>query len=182
MASATTTTTTSGYITCGYTSGNTTAVINSLDLKSAPVTQNAITFEDCLAALGHGSIVKPSKSLTVVDVRILAPGKVVAVTFDDGATEKAVCHESDEFSLETGIAVCLAKHAMGGSSEYNKAVKKAVKVYEDKLAKEKAEAEEKARREKRRAKHQAYIKRREEKKREGRIEEMAEAYRRAMGN
>lgn len=170
------TSTTSVYVSNAYSTSNTISddsYFMGLTSKNTPV--KTYTVGDMTAS-------EPCKSLTVVDVKILAPGKVVAVTFDDGATEKAVCHESDEFSLETGIAVCLAKHAMGGSSEYNKAVKKAVKVYEDKLAKEKAEAEEKARREKRRAKHLAYLKRRDEKKREGRIEEMAEAYRRAMGN
>lgn len=171
------TSTTSAYVTNAYSTSNTisddTCFIGCLASKDTPVKTYTV---------GDMTTSKSRKSLTVVDVKILAPGKVVAVTFDDGSTEKAVCHESDEFSLETGIAVCLAKHAMGGSSEYNKAVKKAVKVYEDKLAKEKAEAEEKARREKRRVKHQAYLKRRDEKKREGRIEEMAEAYRRAMGN
>ena len=116
----------------------------------------------------------------VVDVKILAPNKVVEVTFADGTRQKAVCDENDEFSMETAIAVCLAKRAMGGSAAYNKAVKKAMKVYEDKLAREEEEAKEKARREKRRAKHKAYLERREVKRREARIEEMAEAYRRAL--
>ena len=116
----------------------------------------------------------------VVDVKILAPNKVVEVTFADGTRQKAVCDENDEFSMETAIAVCLAKRAMGGSAVYNKAVKKAMKVYEDKLAREEEEAKEKARREKRRAKHKAYLERREAKRREARIEEMAEAYRRAL--
>lgn len=116
----------------------------------------------------------------VVAVTEIVPGKVVCVEFADGKKEKAVCAEEDVYSLETGVAICLAKHAMGGSASYNRAVKKAMKVYEDKLAREEEEAKEKARREKRRAKHKAYLERREAKRREARIEEMAEAYRRAL--
>ena len=116
----------------------------------------------------------------VVAVTEIVPGKVVCVEFADGKKEKAVCAEEDVYSLETGVAICLAKHAMGGSASYNRAVKKAMKVYEDGIAKEQAEIAEKARREKRRQKHLDYLKRREEKRREARIDEMAEAYRRAL--
>ena len=124
----------------------------------------------------------PASKDEVVAVTEIVPGKVVCVEFADGKKEKAVCAEGDVYSLETGVAICLAKHAMGGSASYNRAVKKAMKVYEDGIAKEQAEIAEKTRREKRRQKHLDYLKRREEKRREARIEEMAEAYRRAMGN
>ena len=122
----------------------------------------------------------PASKDEVVAVTEIVPGKVVCVEFADGKKEKAVCAEEDVYSLETGVAICLAKHAMGGSASYNRAVKKAMKVYEDGIAKEQAEIAEKTRREKRRQKHLDYLKRREEKRREARIDEMAEAYRRAL--
>lgn len=126
---------------------------------------------------------------SVVDVNIIVPNKVVEVTFADGTKEKSVCREPDTFSLESAISICISKKIMGGSSAYNNAVKRGMKVYEDK---QKREATEKAERiEKKRAKRLAYkerraVKRAEEEKqrkakeREEQIAIQTEAYLRAM--
>ena len=120
----------------------------------------------------------------VTDVRIIVPNKVVEVTFSDGTKEKAVCHKDDTFTLEAAIAICISKKIMGGSSAYNNAVKRGIKVYEDKLKREEFNKAEQERIEKRRAKRLAYKKRREEKKvqveKERQIEIQKEAYIRAM--
>lgn len=69
---------------------------------------------------------------------------------------------------------------MGGSSVYNNAVKRGMKVYDAKLEKEADEKAEQERIEKKRAKRLAYKERRAAKKREEQIAIQAEAYLRAM--
>lgn len=120
----------------------------------------------------------------ITDVKVLVPNKVVEVTFLDGKKEKAVCREPDVFSLETAISICISKRLMGGSGAYNKAIKRGIKVYEDKQKKEALEKAEQERIEKKRAKRKAYKKRCAEKKeqaeKEKQIEIQKEAYIRAM--
>ena len=128
---------------------------------------------------------------SVVDVNIIVPNKVVEVTFADGTKEKSVCREPDTFSLESAISICISKKIMGGSSAYNNAVKRGMKVYEDKQKREATEKAEQERIEKKRAKRLAYkerraVKRAEEEKqrkakeREEQIAIQTEAYLRAM--
>lgn len=69
---------------------------------------------------------------------------------------------------------------MGGSSAYNNAIKRGMKVYEDKQNKEAAEKAEQERIEKKRAKRLAYKERRAAKRREEQIAIQTEAYLRAM--
>lgn len=116
----------------------------------------------------------------ITDVNIIVPNKVVEVSFIDGDKQKTVCQEPDVFSLEQAISICLAKHLLGGTSAYNKAVRDGIKVYEEnqkEMWRIKAEEERIA---KRRAKKAAYMKRRTEKRREEQIEIQKEAYVRAM--
>lgn len=96
----------------------------------------------------------------IVDVNPIVPNKVIEVTFADGTKEKSVCREPDTFSLERAISICISKKIMGGSSAYNNAVKRGMKVYEDKQKKESAEKTEQERIEKKRAKRLAYKERR----------------------
>lgn len=123
-------------------------------------------------------------NVTITNVKIVVPNKVVEVTFSDGTKEKAVCHEEDIFSLETAIGVCFAKKAIGGSSKYNNAIRKGLKVYENKLKQEELEEQERERLEKKRIKHE--VKRRmkteekQKKMKEEAIEIQKEAYIRAM--
>lgn len=125
-----------------------------------------------------------TKIPAIKDVKILVENKVVEVTFEDETKEKAVCLEPDTFDLERAISICLAKKVMGGSSAYNNAVKKGLKVYDNKLNREIAEKTEKERIERKRAKLKAYKQRRKERKiaeeNERQIEIQKEAYIRAM--
>lgn len=127
----------------------------------------------------------------VENVNIIVPNKVVEVTFADGKKEKSVCREPDIFSLESAISICISKKIMGGSSAYNNAVKRGMKVYEDKQKKEATEKTEQERIEKKLAKRLAYkerraVKRAEEenqrkaREREEQIAIQTEAYLRAM--
>lgn len=106
----------------------------------------------------------------------------VIVTFADGAKEKAICDERDRehFDLDYGITICLCKKILGGSSVYNKLMKKIhkemerkkqLKAFEDALeeAKKRSEQLERQRAAKRRAAE-----------REREIEIQKEAYLRAM--
>lgn len=117
---------------------------------------------------------------SVVDVNIIVPNKVVEVTFADGKKEKSVCREPDIFSLESAISICISKKIMGGSSAYNNAVKRGIKIYEDKQKRKTIEKAEQERIEKKRAKRLAYKERRSAKKREEQIAIQTEAYLRAM--
>lgn len=107
----------------------------------------------------------------IIDVNIIVPDKVVEVTFGDFTSEKAVCQESDTFSLEQAITICLAKHLMGGSSKYNNTIKKAVKNYDKKLAEIETKKLEEERIAKKKAKRAAYKVRREQKRKEAEIAE-----------
>lgn len=128
-------------------------------------------------------IIGMNARMKIKDVEILVPNKVVQVTFDDNAIEKSVCHEADEFNLETAIMVCIAKHLLGSSAKFNNLVSKALKLYNNKIeAQEKVKEEETRIEAKRKKKHEKLMKRiakREKEAREARINEMAEAIRRA---
>lgn len=133
---------------------------------------------------GNGMIPYKELNRRIKDVNILVENKVVEVTFADGTKEKAVCQEPDVFSLETAIAICLSKKIMGGSSAYNNAVKRGVKVYEDKIKEAELAKAEHERIAKKRAKRLAYKERkmakRKAQEREEKIEIQKEAYIRAM--
>ena len=116
----------------------------------------------------------------IVSVKIIKEGKVISCTFSDGDVQKAVCDEQDHYSLENGIAVCIAKHSMGGSSAYNRAIRQGVRVYKEQ-ERRKADLEEHNRiKENHRMKHQRYLERRKKREREARIQEMAEAFKLAL--
>lgn len=116
----------------------------------------------------------------IIDVEMVVKDKVVEVTFDNGDKQKSVCREPDVFSLEMAISICITKHLLGGSGPYNQAVRAGLRYYEDKLRKEKAEAEEKERIKKREAKLVAWKNRCKEKRKEAQIEMQKEAYLRAL--
>lgn len=120
----------------------------------------------------------------VADMEIIVPGKVVELTFNDGTKEKAVCDETDAFSLDGAITICAAKKLMGGSSAYNKFVRSVVKQYQHKLENKRIEAEEKERIERKKAKkaekRKQYKEKKEAKEREKAIEIQTEAYIRAI--
>ena len=125
-----------------------------------------------------------AKPYDIVDVNILVENKVVEVTFVDGTKQKSVCMEPDTFSLETAIAVCISKKLIGGTKNYNDAVRRGVKFYEDKQKNLKELEELQKRIEKKRAKRLAKKQKRAEeraaKEREEKIAIQTEAYIRAL--
>lgn len=127
----------------------------------------------------------------IVDLNVIVPNKVIEVIFEDGTKEKAVCQDPDTFTMWQAISTCVAKKVMGGSAKYNNAIRKGLKIYEEKLAKEAAAKAEEERINKKRAKRMAYKARRAERlaqeeaarlqaEREEMIEIQKEAYLRAM--
>lgn len=112
-------------------------------------------------------------NISISDVKILSPDKVVQVIFVDGTSEKAVCSENDTFSLETGITICIAKKLLGGTKSYNKTIRDALKTMKQNRKTEK-ESEERN--------EQIALKRQKEaeKRRERKIKLQEEAYYRAM--
>ncbi len=125
----------------------------------------------------------------IEDVQVLND-RVIMVKFSDGTTEKAVLDESDTFSVEQGIAICLTKKLLStltrgnGGSVYNKLVEYGVKTYEAieahkaEVAKEKAEKAAKVKRDAEKAQRKKERKAAEQ--READIEIQKEAYLRAM--
>lgn len=57
---------------------------------------------------------------------------VTIVHFSDGTREKSICAPEDMYSLETGIAMCILKKALGGQKEYNK-IHDIAKAYQKKI-------------------------------------------------
>ena len=75
----------------------------------------------------------------IIAIKEIVPNKVYEYTFGDEDVQKTVCSESDQFSMEDSITIAYAKHFMGGSGKYNRAVDKAMKLFTNQKA-----AEEKA--------------------------------------
>lgn len=117
---------------------------------------------------------------SIIEIKEIVPNKVYEYRFVDGDIQKTVCSDSDQFSMEDSITIAYAKHFMGGSGRYNRAVDKVMKLFANqKAAEEKAKKEAEAakvRQEKKAKKRAERIAR----KREAEIELQAEAYRRAM--
>ena len=116
----------------------------------------------------------------------------VEIDFTDGTKQKAICMPDDIFNLEQGITICLFKKMLTYgcyieeeyvTGVYNKLVKHAIKVRENRLkaeeevkkAKEEAKLQEQRFQEKRRKTKAKRAKRASER----RINEMAEAIRRS---
>lgn len=62
---------------------------------------------------------------------IIVPNKVVEVVFEDGTVEKTVCHEEDEFNIETMIMVAMLKKLLGSAGNFNNYVKRAVRTWDE---------------------------------------------------
>lgn len=115
---------------------------------------------------------------------IVVPDKVIKVLFADGEVMKMVCHEDDTFDLRRGLFVAIAKKKykekytwegiemmatkMAYTKEYVKIVDSAIKQYniaQKLIAEQKAKEEEKQRiAENKKRKHDAYLKRRDERR------------------
>lgn len=125
-------------------------------------------------------VITAKNHVKISDVKILSPNKVVQVIFEDGTSEKAVCSKEDDFSLEIGITICLAKKFLGGTKKYNSTIRKALKIIENKEKLKQQAEEEKSRILKRQQKRKEYLAKREQKRREEEIKIREEAYYRAM--
>ena len=116
----------------------------------------------------------------ITDVKV--HHNTVLVTFKDGTKAVAVLDDEDKFNLEQGISICITKKLLGenGSSIYNKLIKRALKVKKQNEQAEAKKEKDKAEAEKRKALALKRHQKKQAKKRESRISEMAEAYIRAM--
>lgn len=139
-----------------------------------------ITYSSVGTAYMTGTTGKVSYGYDITDVEILSPDKVVQVTFLDGTKEKAVCSKEDDFSIEVGITICLAKKFLGGTKKYNSTIRKALKILDNKGKLKQQAEEEKSRILKRQQKRKEYLAKREQKRREEEIKIREEAYYRAM--
>lgn len=156
--------------------------ISSLTYNYNNTSNNSVNLNE--VSLSYADKIKSNNLFRIVDVNVIVPNKVVEVTFLDGTKEKSVCREPDVFSLEQAIGICISKKVMGGSSAYNNAVKRGIKVYEKQLFQELLDNKEQERIERKRAKKKAYKERRatkkEQEEKEKQIEIQKEAYIRAM--
>lgn len=116
----------------------------------------------------------------ITDVKV--HHNTVLVTFKDGTKTVAVLDDEDKFNLEQGISICITKKLLGenGSSIYNKLIKRALKVKKQNEQAEAKKEKDKVEAEKRKALALKRHQKKQAKKRESRISEMAEAYIRAM--
>lgn len=143
---------------------------------------------------GNDNIIHNSYELLPEIENIRVFGKTIVLDFCDGTSEKATTRGDDEFSIEQGVTICLAKKLLSdktnghGHEAYNKLVNHTVKFYNQKCSREKAEREE-TEREVKRIEHKiAKLKAKKEKRlaakraaeREYAIEIQKEAYLRAM--
>jgi len=119
---------------------------------------------------------------------IIKEGHTVFVEFADGSKEVAHLNDGDVFSLEVGVLICVVKKLLSemdiigtGSSAYNKIIKYALGKL-DATKKKREEEQKKAKEERAKlASIKQEVRRAENKKREDRIREMTEAYKRAIG-
>lgn len=149
----------------------------------------------CASAKVSNDVLKSYASKPVVFAREIIPevtdvevinNCVTILTFADGTKEKAVLDKQDIFNLEQGISICLTKKLLSqltfgnGNKTYNKLIKSTMKKYFAKLdaIEEQKKADEQKK--KKYAKIAAKKAKRKEKQKEARINEQAEAYRRAL--
>lgn len=195
---------TSTLVTTGVSTASTSITLGNPNYVSYVSESNDFSTEPMLWFNGSRNelSVKPNEKCKIIDKSSANVEKVdiihgnsgenrgVKITFADGDVQKSVCSEHDDFSLETGISICLTKHLLkrdgfeNPSAAYNNTIRKAVKIYEKKIAEEK-DKEEVAKRIKDRKKKVAEKKRRREERkknaeREYQIDVQKEAYIRAF--
>lgn len=115
----------------------------------------------------------------IVDYKILNDRAIMFI-FADGTTEKTICSENDKYDLEEAINVAICKKMFGGTSEYNNAVRKAIKQVKAINEKKKREEAERKELERRKAKRVERKLRRKAAKRQEQIDIQAEAFLKAM--
>lgn len=134
----------------------------------------------------------------ITKVEILKPGKVLRFTFSDKTVIKTVCVNGDTFDFKFAFFLAYAKYFWGNLLTtqgienkaktftdikfFNTLVKKGMKVYFNQKKEEEKEEKEKAERKEIRANRIAKKIAKKEKARENRINEMAEAIKRAKAS
>ena len=149
----------------------------------------------CASAKVSNDVLKSYASKPVVFAREIIPevtdvevinNCVTILTFADGTKEKAVLDKQDIFNLEQGISICLTKKLLSqltfgnGNKTYNKLIKSTIKKYFAKLDTIEEQKKTEEQKKKKYAKIAAKKAKRKEKQKEARINEQAEAYRRAL--
>lgn len=121
----------------------------------------------------------------IIDVEVIN-NCVAIVTFSDGTKEKAVLDKADTFNLEQGISICITKKLLaqitgcGGTKVYNGLIKRAIKKHKAKLKSIEVQKQIDEQKKKKYEKIAAKKTKRKAAQREARINEQAEAYRRAL--
>jgi hypothetical protein len=121
----------------------------------------------------------------IIDVEVIN-NCVTIVTFSDGTKEKAVLDKADTFNLEQGISICITKKLLaqitgcGGTKVYNGLIKRAIKKHKAKLKSIVVQKQIDEQKKKKYEKIAAKKAKRKAAQREARINEQAEAYRRAL--
>lgn len=86
-------------------------------------------------AVRHNSAPSASFENPIKEILYNDEKKVVIVLFKDGVKIVKKCHENDDFDLDVGVALAIAKHIYGNTTNYKKYLKRKAK----KLNKEESE-------------------------------------------
>lgn len=107
----------------------------------------------------------------------------VKVWFKDGTYTQAVCQGDDKFDFDTGITICMMKKILGGKQNgnyaYNKMIRDVRKKYKDMCVEDEKQKEIEAMIERKRAKRAKKKLAKEARKRQEKIDILAEAIKKA---
>lgn len=169
-----------------------TVTTGTITTTALPSTGTGITFSTGYDFCNHphndkqedGSKQKRDKHKTVKIVKVeeIVPGKVIRCTFSDGDIQKAVCCDEDSYTLEAGISICITKHLLGGTPQYNKAIRQGIDCYNQRLKEEEEKKQREEQKKRRKKKFEAYKKRRDEKRRQQYIQDQVEIFSKALRN
>ena len=129
--------------------------------------------------------IRKGSKIVVIPQEKAAPLRIACETLIatiDGVDYEAVCMPGDTFNIEDGIKAIVTKYIFGGQTEYNKYINKLVKFYD--TCKKQRDEEERIikKKEKEIARKKARAERKANAERQARIDEMSEAFLKAMRN
>ena len=123
--------------------------VSKLFFKYPDETKNITTCKDGNIFINGRNIMPDIKDIHVVYKNDDPMG--IVMKFTDGTREKAFLQKGDTFNLEEGVSICVTKKILSGltdgtgSSSYNKIMKHAFRVMEEKEQKRKEILEERER-------------------------------------
>lgn len=96
------------------------------------VVTSMYTHYDCLGGIRidvSGQVYEDGKRISVNPLglgikKVIFNDPATIVYWTDGTKTVVKCQEGDEFSKETGLALCIAKKAYGNGSDFNNVFKK----------------------------------------------------------